>query len=48
MWAKTIRPQEEDLSTNTGGFALCEDMTEEQVSAALLSEEETLQQQVYK
>lgn len=38
--------QEEDLSTNTGGFALCEDMTEEQVSASLLAEEEELQQQV--
>ena len=38
--------QEEDLSTNTGGFALCEDLKEEEVSAALLAEEEELQQQL--
>jgi hypothetical protein len=38
--------QEEDLSTNTGGFALCEDLKEEEVSAALLAQEEELQQQL--
>lgn len=42
----TFALQEEDLSTNTCGFALCEDMTEEQVSASLIAEEEELQQQV--
>jgi len=38
--------QEEDLSTSTGGFALCEEMTEEQVSASLASVEDELQQQI--
>ena len=40
--------EEEDLSTSTGGFALCEEMTEEQVSASLLAAEEELQKQVKK
>ena len=38
--------EEEDLSTSTGGFALCEEMTEEQVSASLLAAEEGVNRKV--
>ena len=38
--------EEEDLSTNTGGFALCQELTEEEVSASLKAEEELLEQRV--
>eukprot|EP00961_Rhodomonas_salina_P281980 3810450-Rhodomonas_salina.7 len=36
--------QEEDFSTNIGGYSLCEELTDEEVTAALTAHEEALSQ----